>query len=177
MYRVTTLSLVFGAALSTMVAVALFGQASREASQKTLPAPVQPIPFSHKTHNSAAHLKCDQCHPGPDPGEHMTFPAVSTCMACHISIAKDKPAIRALAEYGKNKQPIKWARIYTVPSDIFWSHKPHLTAGMTCQMCHGEISEMDSIARVTNVTTMEGCVDCHKQHQASTGCDFCHEGK
>jgi hypothetical protein len=32
------------------------------------------------------------------------------------------------------------------------------------------------MARVTNVTTMAGCVECHQQHNANTGCSVCHEG-
>ena len=161
------------AALAGWTAVALLGQETKTAP----PPPVQPLPFSHKTHIESASLKCEECHPGRDPGERMTLPAVATCMACHVSIAKDKPAIQKLAEYAKNKQPIPWVRIYVVASDIFWSHRPHLRAGLTCEMCHGKVSQMDVMARVTNVTSMEGCVDCHKAHQANTGCDFCHEDK
>ena len=63
-------------------------------------APLQPIAFSHKTHLSAA-LKCQQCHPNPDPGDHMTLPAVSRCMACHSTIAKEKPEIKKLAEFAR----------------------------------------------------------------------------
>jgi len=33
------------------------------------------------------------------------------------------------------------------------------------------------MANVTNVTTMAGCVECHQQMKAGTGCGFCHEGK
>jgi hypothetical protein len=178
MHRLKTAPAVLRGALAFLAALALLGQGpQREHREQTAEPPTQPIPFSHKTHVASAHLKCQECHPAPDPGERMTLPAVSTCMACHISIAKDRPAIRALSEYAKNKQPIKWVRVYSVPSDVFWSHRPHLAAGMTCEMCHGQVPQMDATARVTNVTTMGGCVDCHKQHQANTGCNFCHEGK
>lgn len=163
------------ATLGYVSALGLFAQAPQSKHREQ--APAQPIPFSHKAHIASAHLKCQECHRAPDPGDRMTLPAVSTCMACHISIAKDKPAIRELGEYAKNKQPIKWVRVYSVPSDVFWSHRPHLAAGMTCEMCHGPVPQADAISLLTNVTTMEGCVDCHKQHQAGTGCVFCHEGK
>src|ERR1700722_9470211 len=63
-------------------------------------APEQPIAYSHKTH-VALGLKCRDCHPNPDPGEHMTFPATSKCLACHTTIAKDKPAIQKLAGFAK----------------------------------------------------------------------------
>ncbi|MGH9438607.1 MAG: cytochrome c3 family protein, partial [Terriglobia bacterium] len=58
--------------------------------------PVQPIPYSHKTH-LALGLTCATCHTNPDPGRLMTFPATSTCMQCHVAVAKDKPAIQKLA--------------------------------------------------------------------------------
>src|SRR5579859_1463424 len=77
------------------------------------PAPVQPIPYSHKKH-LAFGLECKNCHTNPDPGKLMTLPATSKCMECHVTIAKGKPAIEKLAEYSKSKQPIPWVRVYTV---------------------------------------------------------------
>ena len=37
------------------------------------PAPVQPIPYSHKKH-LALGLDCKTCHRNPEPGKLMTFP-------------------------------------------------------------------------------------------------------
>ena len=143
----------------------------------TAPAgPAQPIPYSHKTH-LALGLKCQDCHPNPDPGNRMTFPATGKCMSCHSSIAKDRPAIRDLAEYAKSGKPVPWVRVYALPAEVFWSHKSHLAAGLACKDCHGDVPGMDVMARVTNVASMEGCVECHKQRSAGTGCEFCHEGK
>jgi hypothetical protein len=159
-------------AAAAALAVVLYGQ-----TESSPPAPpAQPIPFSHKTH-VAGGLKCRDCHPNRDPGERMGLPEVSKCMACHFSIAKDKPAIQALSEYAKNKQPIPWVRVYTLPAEVYWSHRSHLNAKVACEACHGQVSQMEAVARVTKVTTMEGCVDCHKERNVSTGCDFCHEGK
>jgi hypothetical protein len=107
----------------------------------------------------------------------MGLPAAAKCMACHSTIAKDKPAIQALRNFAESKNPIPWVRVYSLPAEIYWSHRPHLSAGMTCTACHGQVSDMDVIARVTNVTTMQGCVDCHKEHKVSTGCNFCHDDK
>jgi hypothetical protein len=139
-------------------------------------APPQPIPYSHKTHLSAG-LKCQDCHPNPDPGEHMTFPATARCMVCHGTVAKEKPAIRKLAEFAGSSEPIPWARVYTVPAGVYWNHRSHLQAGMTCQMCHGDVAKMDLTTRATNTAFMVGCIECHRQRKAGTGCEFCHEGK
>lgn len=139
-------------------------------------APTQPLPYSHKTH-LALGLKCADCHTNPEPGDRMEFPATSKCMACHTTIAKDKPAIQKLAEFAKSKQPIPWARVYTVSAAVYWNHRSHLEANVKCETCHGPVAQMDVMANVTNVTTMAGCVECHQQMKAGTGCAFCHEGK
>ena len=88
-------------------------------------APVQPIPFSHKKH-LALGVKCELCHANPDPGINVTFPATGQCMICHVSVAKNKPAIQKLAEYDKTKKPIPWARVYAVPAWVYWNHRTAL---------------------------------------------------
>ncbi len=139
-------------------------------------APTQPLSYSHKTH-LALGLKCTDCHTNPEPGDRMEFPDVATCMDCHSTIAKDRPAIQKLAEFAKSKQPIPWARVYVVSAGVYWNHRSHLDAGVKCETCHGPVAQMDVMANVTNVTTMAGCVECHQQMKAGTGCAFCHEGK
>jgi hypothetical protein len=138
--------------------------------------PEQPIPYNHKKH-LALGLKCQQCHPNPDPGDRMTFPAESKCMACHAIVAKGQPSIQKLAEYAKSGRTIPWVRIYVVPGWVYWSHRAHLEAEMTCEMCHGQVAEMEVMTKVSNVTTMAGCIECHRKNEASTGCKYCHADK
>lgn len=147
-----------------------------ESKPEAPPPPAQPLPLSHKTH-LALGLKCQECHPNPDPGDRMTFPAATKCMACHVTIAKDRPAIQKLAEIAKAKEPVPWVRVYSVRAGVYWSHRSHLEAGLKCDACHGEVARMDVMAKVTNVTTMQGCIQCHRKSGAGTGCEFCHEGK
>ena len=85
----------------------------------------QPVPFSHKQH-IALTLKCKDCHANPDPGESMALPAASECMACHVSIATDKPAIRKLKSFAK--EPIPWVPVFQIPSTIVFSHRVHRLA-------------------------------------------------
>jgi hypothetical protein len=135
--------------------------------------PEQPIPYSHKTH-LALGLPCANCHTNPDPGNLMTFPAASKCMACHRSIAKDKPAIRKLASFAKSGQAIPWVRVYRVTEGVNWSHRKHLDAGMKCVMCHGQVAQMETMSEATSVTTMGVCLSCHAAHNAPTVCQTCH---
>ena len=130
----------------------------------------------HKTHLKLG-LKCSDCHVNRDPGRNMGIPESGKCMVCHASIAKDKPAIQRLTSFNEGKQPIPWVRVYSLPANISWSHRNHLKAGLTCNLCHGDVTQLDVMTRLMNVTTMDGCVGCHKDNQADTSCGVCHEGK
>lgn len=135
--------------------------------------PEQPIPYSHKTH-LALGLPCATCHTNPDPGNLMTFPATAKCMSCHHSVAANKPSIKKLASFSKSGQPIPWVRVYKILPGVNWTHRKHLEAGMKCQMCHGQVQEMDRMSEATSVTTMGVCLKCHQDHGAPTVCQICH---
>jgi cytochrome c5 len=148
----------------------------QDVAQKMVEAvgPVQPIPYSHKKH-LAMGLTCDLCHTNPEPGILMKFPETATCMGCHATVARDKPAIRKLAEYAKTKTPIPWVRVYVVLPGVSWNHRAHLQAGIKCEICHGQVDQLEVMARVTGVTAMFGCIDCHESHNARTACEICHK--
>jgi hypothetical protein len=152
---------------------------ARAARQDQAPAPKppavieQPLPFSHKQH-SALGLKCQECHVNADADEHMGFPATSKCMACHVLIAKDKSDIKKLAEYAKSKEPIPWKRVYRLPDYVWFSHGTHLTAGAKCETCHGAVAEQAVLTKPIG-RFMQGCMNCHQQHNASVECQTCHE--
>jgi hypothetical protein len=137
--------------------------------------PEQPIEFSHKLH-VALPLKCRECHSNPDPGAAAGLPAASKCMACHFSIAKDKPQIQKLKSYADRKQEIPWIAVYQIPSYVVFSHRAHAAAGFGCEKCHGPVETRDALWKETN-TTMSGCVSCHRQNKASTTCRLCHEDR
>ena len=138
-----------------------------------LPAPEQPLPYSHKAH-LALGLECTLCHTNPDRGRMMTFPDTATCMKCHASFGQNRPSIQKLAAYDKSKTAVPWVRVYTLLPGVNWSHRRHLDAGMKCEMCHGDVSQMSVMTNVKSVTTMVGCLDCHKLHNAQTTCTTCH---
>ena len=159
-----------------MLAAALLSHSQDNAPPQDAPPPAQPIPFSHKTHVTMG-VQCDSCHETPDPGVNVTFPATSKCLQCHATIAADKPSIKSLAEYDRTNKAVPWNRVYSVPAWVFWNHRTHLDAGVKCESCHGEVGKMDEMKVVTDVTVMKGCVECHDQRGAPTGCAACHEDK
>jgi hypothetical protein len=140
------------------------------------PAPLQPLPFSHKIH-IAQKLACKDCHATPAPGDRAGFPAVSKCMACHAAVAKDRATIVKLAEFAKKQEPIPWKQVYRVPDYVAFSHKAHVErARAGCETCHGPVQERDEIRKEKSIS-MAACVDCHKTRGASVACDYCHEMK
>lgn len=178
----TLTSLLFGSGLALLLSVSSPASGQDSSPKGELPpvtaphATVQPLPFSHKRHTEQQ-LPCKFCHANPEPGNEMAFPDTATCMACHESVAKDKPAIKKLAQYAKEQQPIPWVRVYVVPGFVYWSHRTHLDANLKCTECHGEVETMEAVVPVGKVTTMGGCVDCHRRKEASTGCATCHDSR
>ncbi len=137
------------------------------------PAPAQPLPFSHKTH-LASGLACQTCHINPDPGTQMTFPATETCLSCHSTIAKDKPAIMRLQEFSKSGQQIPWVRVYAITPGVSWSHRAHVDAGTQCETCHGDLSQIETVAETKAILAMATCISCHQAREAPAECVTCH---
>lgn len=138
------------------------------------PAPEQPIPYSHKQH-LAFGLQCKDCHTNPEPGKLMTFPETAKCMQCHVTIAKEKPAIQKLATFSASKKEIPWVRVYKVLPGVSWDHRAHLTAGVKCEACHGDVAQLSAMSEVTSVVTMYSCLTCHEMNHAKTACETCHQ--
>lgn len=138
-------------------------------------APAQPLPYSHRQHLELALVECADCHVRPDDGPKMTFPAVATCMSCHAAQPATSAALKRLATMAASGELIPWARVYQLPSYVYWSHGSHLSAGLTCANCHGAVERNDTMRQETNVATKVGCVTCHEARQILSDCGDCHE--
>ncbi len=154
--------------------------------------PAQPIAFSHALHAGQYKIDCQYCHSEARRSEYAGIPSVTRCMGCHKITAADKPEIKKLAEYLAKQEPIPWQRIYKVPEYVYFAHKPHIRAGVTCQTCHGPVETMSvveaktgqnlandllnlvGLARRSAPLTMGWCVECHTENKASLECTTCH---
>jgi hypothetical protein len=135
----------------------------------------QPLPFSHKTHSEAARMQCGDCHPAPAKfGAEMGFPTAGKCMACHVLIAREKPAIRKLSEFAAAKQEVPWERVYRLADFVFFDHRYHLIKGATCGDCHAAVAGQDVISDQQKATSMAFCQSCHTRTKAPGGCGTCH---
>ncbi|MDQ6828399.1 MAG: cytochrome c family protein [Gemmatimonadota bacterium] len=137
-------------------------------------APEQPIAFPHPTHVAKLGMNCLYCHfsanKAPDPG----LPAVSTCMGCHSYVGaggqlpdsahpgqmRKSPELAKLQDYAAKKQPIPWIRIHKVPDYVNFPHMRHVSAGVTCQSCHGDVQRMARVFQYSSLN-MGWCVTCH----------------
>jgi hypothetical protein len=61
----------------------------------------------------------------------------------------------------KHVQPIVWTRTYNLPDFVYFDHRPHVNAGVTCQTCHGPVETMERVRQVGDLS-MGWCVNCHR---------------
>ena len=126
--------------------------------------PIQPINFSHKLHAGDNKINCTYCHSSADKSKVAGVPTAETCMNFHKQILPDSPEIQKIATALKDDKPIEWVKVNDLPDHVAFDHSRHVTAGINCSSCHGEVETM---ARITQFSTfsMGSCISCHRKHQ------------
>jgi hypothetical protein len=142
------------------------------------PAPAQPIAFRHRLH-AAAGVPCLFCHSSALRSPIAGIPSVQRCMGCHTVIAPNRVQTLRIKGYWEAGQPIPWVRVDSEPDFVFFSHQPHLSAGLNCETCHGDVAHMDAAQAVVRMD-MGWCLDCHlKQPEEKAArladCLTCHQ--
>lgn len=136
--------------------------------------PTQPILFSHEVHCTQNEISCKYCHYEAYKGKHGGIPPLSTCMNCHKYVNKgtlsDTLEIAKLYDwagfdfktkkYSKKQKNMGWIKVYNLPDHARFNHHIHTKANLTCEQCHGNVTEMKEIKQATSLT-MKWCVDCH----------------
>jgi hypothetical protein len=141
-----------------VVALLLLSGAAWGIHQTQVPPP-QPIQFPHNLHVSLG-IQCLYCHPGALRGQSPGLPTETKCYACHQQITRSNPEIVKLVTYVKENKPIPWVPVAILPDFVYFSHRPHIAAGLNCEDCHGEVSQMT--VAVPQKMNMGWCLDCHK---------------
>jgi hypothetical protein len=165
-------------AFATIGIIALVAAAIVVSQQAALAAPPQPIEFSHRVHNEAG-VQCMFCHPNPLRSDLAGIPSVERCIGCHQVIATDRPKVQVIFGYWDQGQPIPWERVSTMPDHVYFSHQPHLLAGLNCETCHGDVGQMVG-AHLTVNMDMGWCLDCHLEQPEDqvarlADCLVCHK--
>jgi len=128
-------------------------------------APAQPIAFSHALHAGLYELDCQYCHAGAERSRHAGVPTASVCLNCHSQVKTDAPEIRKLTAFIQKDQPIPWEKVHRLPDFAFFSHASHVTAGLACQTCHGQVQQMVRVEQQETMT-MGWCLSCHREVRA-----------
>jgi len=133
--------------------------------------PLQPIKFSHKVHVKQNDIKCIFCHNSPEFSKVSGIPSLNACMICHKKVNSGtnsgKFEINKLKKAYKEKTPIKWVRVHSLPDHVFFSHAQHVTiAKQDCKTCHGDVKEMDLVTQVSPLS-MGWCINCHKNTEVN----------
>ena len=99
---------------------------------------------------------------------------IYTALALNASLLPDST---------EQEHPIEWTRVHLLPDFVYFDHRPHVSAGVACQMCHGEVQTMERVRQFSDLS-MGWCVNCHrdvnsngvngKSVQAPINCSGCH---
>ena len=83
----------------------------------------------------------------------------------------------------KQPRPVPWIKVYNLPDFVYFDHRAHVWAGVTCQKCHGPVETMERVRQVGDLS-MGWCVNCHRTANqegingvrvyAPTDCTTCH---
>ena len=133
----------------------------------------QPIAFDHKLHAESG-LQCASCHPKAESKDQAGIPNTKDCLACHRKFQTAGATLQTLAGYEKAGREITWERIYKLPGYVFFSHQAHLKAKAECATCHGA-TQARAVLWQEKEISMAACIKCHKERNASTDCNLCHE--
>jgi hypothetical protein len=122
----------------------------------------QPVPFSHKHHVYGEGIDCRYCHTSVEQSSFAGLPATETCMTCHSQIWRDAPLLAAVrASYYEHK-PLRWTRVTDTPDFVFFNHGIHVSKGIGCATCHGQLDQMP-LTWKSHTLYMKWCLECHRQ--------------
>ncbi len=136
----------------------------------------QSIAFPHNTHAGEYQIDCQYCHFSVERSKSAGMPPVASCMGCHTFVEgqQNPEEVAKLREYWDARQPIPWSRVYKVADHVYFPHMRHVSAGVDCATCHGNVEEIGVIERLNQPLTMGWCLSCHIDMGASIDCTVCH---
>lgn len=122
----------------------------------------QPVPFSHKHHVQGIGIDCRYCHTSVETSSFAGVPPTKTCMNCHSQIWSDSPTLEPVRASFRTDRSIEWVRVNKVADFVYFNHRIHVSKGVGCQTCHGQVDQMPLTWRA-NTLQMEWCLECHRQ--------------
>jgi hypothetical protein len=121
----------------------------------------QPVPFSHKHHAGELGIDCRYCHTSVEKSSFAGLPPTQTCMTCHSQIWTNAPMLEPVRASYRDDKSIAWTRVNALPDFVYFDHSIHVSKGIGCTTCHGQVAEMP-LTWKANTLYMEWCLDCHR---------------
>ncbi len=126
--------------------------------------PIQPgSGFNHQIHAGKLGMDCRYCHSSVEESRIANIPSVTTCYGCHgegkLQNVEEKTAF--VREAYETDTSIPWRRVHKLPDYVQFSHQSHLSAGVSCFSCHGQIKGLPVVAQAKSLS-MSWCLDCHR---------------
>jgi hypothetical protein len=119
------------------------------------------VPFSHKHHVTGMGIDCRYCHTTVETSAFAGIPPTETCMTCHSQIWTEAPILEPVRASYRDNTPIEWNRVHDLPDFVYFNHSIHISQGIGCQTCHGQVDQMPLTWKV-NSLNMEWCLECHR---------------
>jgi hypothetical protein len=128
--------------------------------------PVQPVAYSHKLHAGDLGIDCRYCHSSVEFADRANVPPTATCMNCHTLVKPESVKLQLVRDSWKKDMPIHWTRVNDIPDFAYFDHSMHITAGVGCIECHGNVAEME-VVTLSQTLSMGFCLDCHRNPEKS----------
>jgi menaquinone reductase, multiheme cytochrome c subunit len=155
--RIAVSAILLSAAAAVTVTAYLFRPERADVGYR----PVQPVPYSHKLHAGNLGLDCRYCHFTIEVSAYAAIPSTETCMNCHTRVKAESPQLQLVRESYATGQPIPWVHIHKLPDYVYFNHRAHLNAGVSCVTCHGRVDQMAEVHQVKPLS-MAWCLECHR---------------
>ncbi len=124
----------------------------------------QPVPFSHKHHVGDDGIDCRYCHTSVEKSSFAGIPSTHVCMTCHSQIWNDTPVLEPVRQSLATNRPLQWNRVNDLPDFAYFNHSIHISKGVGCSTCHGQLDQMPLTHR-TQTLYMKWCLECHRAPQ------------
>lgn len=124
-------------------------------------APAQPVLFSHRHHAGELRIDCRFCHTTVEASADAGMPSTQTCLTCHSQLFRDAPMLAPVQASAEENTPLLWSRVATLPDHVHFNHSAHVSHGIACASCHGDVADMALTAKA-HPLTMRDCLACHR---------------
>jgi hypothetical protein len=124
----------------------------------------QPTEFSHQHHAGELGIDCRYCHTTVATAATAGMPPTHTCMTCHSQIWTGAPMLAPVRDSLANDVSLQWKRVGRLPGYVYFDHSVHITNGIGCSTCHGDMARMQMTFQ-PHAFSMAFCLSCHRAPQ------------